>query len=67
MACMGAEMPRDDEIDSVTEEVLTLLKEKHRVHSELSHGLTAKSREKEKLQLREAVKELLFGRNCEEW
>ena len=70
MACTGPSMPDDKEIDSVTDEVMNFLKEKHRVHGMeeiFHHGLTKKNREREKSLLRVAIKELLDGRNCEEF
>ena len=70
MPCMGPSMPDDKEIDSVTNEVLQFLKEKHRVHGmekQFHTGLTAKNRAEDVSVLREAIKKLLDGRNCEEF
>jgi len=70
MPCMGPSMPDDKEIDQVTDEVLRFLKEKHRVHDmpkEFHTGFTEENRAKEKTKLREAIKSLLDGRNCEEF
>jgi len=72
MPCMGPHMPDDKEIDSVTEEVLQFLKEKHRVlETEKSFyaGLTLveNSRTEMKKSLRAVIKKLLVDRNCEEF
>lgn len=63
-------MPDDKEIDAVTDEVMAFLKEKHKVQDmeeQFHTGLTKEIRAKDKAQLREAIKALLEGRNCEEW
>lgn len=69
MPCMGPTMPDDKEIDQVTEEVLDFLRQKHRVHRMEGRlqRLVEPSRQTEKESLREAVKQLLRGRNCEEF
>ena len=70
MPCMGPKMPGDKEIDQITDEVLQFLKEKHRVHDmpeEFDTGFTEQNRAKERAKLREAIKSLLVGRNCEEF
>jgi hypothetical protein len=63
-------MPDDKEIDQVTDEVMQFLKEKHRVHDmpkEFHTGFTEQNRAKERAELREVIKSLLYGRDCEEF
>ena len=68
MACTGPSMPDDKEIDQVTDEVLQFLKEKHRVHGmDERYTFMRESRAKERLLLRESIKDLLVGRNCDEF
>ena len=65
MPCTGPGMPTDKEIDTVTEEVMAFLKEKHHVHSMPKEYQI--NREKDKVALREAIKVILENRNCEEF
>jgi len=70
MPCSGPSMPDDSEIDAVTDEVLEYLRKNHRVHDmpkEFHTGFTAKNRAEDRTKLREVIKALLDGRNCEEW
>lgn len=68
MPCTGPSIPDDKEIDQVTNEVLQFLKEKHRIHfMEERFSFTKESRAKERLMLRESIKDLLVGRNFEEF
>jgi len=70
MACSGPMMPGNKEIDQVTDEVLQFLNTKHRVHDmpkEFHHGFTTQNRKEERAKLREVIRLLLEGRNCEEW
>lgn len=69
MPCMGPMMPTDKEIDKVTKEVMEFLRKKYRVHSKnpTLAKLIQPSRDREKASLRQSVKLLLVGRNCEEF
>ena len=68
MSCTSPSLPDDKEIDQVTDEVLQFLKEKHRVHeADERYTFMRESRAKERLLLRESIKDLLVGRNCDEF
>lgn len=70
MPCTGPGLPGDSEIDMATDDVLAFLKLKYRVHDmpkEFHTGFTEKNRAEDKAKLREVIKELLIGRNGEEF
>lgn len=68
MPCMGPTMPGEEEIDTVTTEVLNFLKEKYAVFT-MPEDFIGKSfldvRNKTISQLKEAIKQILIQEACE--
>lgn len=70
MPCQGATQSTPEEIDLATDAVLLLLKNEFRVFDmEPLYPLPGfkRGREESKAKLRDAIADLLFQRNCEEF